>query len=229
MLGGMAERVCGSANPLHSDEAATATRLKNPPGADGFPLAAEWTAAPVIHFNADWQGLNSDPQRETQIRLLWSPDALFLRFQARYRTITVFADSDPNGRRDGLWDRDVAEVFLQPDSSDPLKYKEFEVSPNGMWIDLEIAHGEKRDLGSGLRRRTRIDKASGTWTAELVLPMRSLTSHFDPTASWRVNFFRVEGTSEPRFYSAWRPTGTVKPDFHVPSAFGKLIFAEKGQ
>lgn len=229
MLAGMTERVRGSANPLDSNEAAIAARLKDPLGADGFPLAAEWNAAPVVRFNADWQGLNSDPQRETQVRLLWSPDALFLRFEARYRTITVFADSDPNGRRDQLWDRDVAEVFLQPDSSDPLQYKEFEVGPNGMWIDLELSHGQKRNLASGLRRRTTIDKASGAWTAELVLPMKSLTSHFDPTASWRVNFFRVEGPSEPRFYSAWRPTGTAQPDFHVPSVFGKLIFAERAQ
>ena len=29
----------------------------------------------------------------------------------------LFEDSDPNGRRDHLWDRDVAEAFLQPDPS----------------------------------------------------------------------------------------------------------------
>ena len=30
------------------------------------------------------------------------------------------------------------EAFLQPDDSDPLIYKELEVSPNGFWIDLDI-------------------------------------------------------------------------------------------
>jgi alpha-galactosidase len=35
----------------------------------------------------------------------------------------------------------------------------------------------------------------------------------------------VEGATEPRFYSAWRPTGTAVPNFHVPEAFGQLIFA----
>jgi alpha-galactosidase len=224
MLAGMTERKRGSANSLDSSETAVAVRLKNLPRKDDFPSTAEWNAAPAIHFNADWRGLNPDAQRETQVRLRWSPEALFLRFEARYRSITVFADSEPNGRRDHLWDRDVAEVFLQPDSSDPLRYKEFEVSPNGLWIDLELSHGEKSDLKSGMQCRARIDKSSGTWIAELALPVKSLASHFDPTMSWRVNFFRVEGAVEPRFYSAWRPTGTPKPNFHVPEAFGKLVF-----
>jgi hypothetical protein len=226
MLAGMTTERPPSPFPAEPADTAVAVRLKNPPGRDGFPSTAEWNAAPEVRFNSDWQGRNPDAQRETQVRLLWSPEELFLRFEARYRTITVFADSDPNGRRDQLWDRDVAEVFLQPDSSDPMKYKEFEVSPNGMWIDLELSHGERRDLGSGLRRRTVIDRSGATWIAELAIPMKSLISHFDPAVPWRVNFFRVEGTVEPRFYSAWRPTGTSQPNFHVPEVFGRLVFGE---
>jgi len=56
------------------------------------------------------------------------------------------------------------------------------------------------------------------------LPMRSLAPLFDPRAVWRVNFFRVEGAAEPRFYSCWRPTNSPQPNFHVPEAFGKLSF-----
>src|SRR6202041_1747106 len=104
------------------------------------------------------------------------------------------------------------------------RYKEFEVSPNGFWIDLDIAPGEKRDLKSGFKRHARGHEKSKIWTAELILPMKSLTEHFDPAKAWRVNFFRVEGASEPRFYSAWQSTGTPSPNFHVPDAFGKLAF-----
>jgi alpha-galactosidase len=64
------------------------------------------------------------------------------------------------------------------------------------------------------------------WIAQLALPMKSLVERFDPVATWRVNFYRVEGPSEPRFYSAWQPTGTPVPNFHVPEAFGILIFAD---
>jgi hypothetical protein len=89
---------------------------------------------------------------------------------------------------------------------------------------LDIAPGEKRDLKSGLRRRVRIDEKSRMWKAELALPMKCLTPRFDPAGAWRVNFYRVEGPREPRFYSAWRPTGTPAPNFHVPESFGTLVF-----
>jgi len=205
---------------------ATAVRLLHATDPERFPHASAWQTAPPIHFNADWQGHRADPQRETEVRLLWTPETLFLKFQARFREITVFPDADPSGRRDHLWERDVAEAFLQPDSSAPLLYKEFEVSPNGMWIDLDLSHGQRSDLQSGLRRRVQLNEENRTWIAELALPMKCLTPSFDPTAIWRANFFRVEGPVEPRFYSAWQPTRTPQPNFHVPEAFGDLIFKE---
>lgn len=203
---------------------AVAIRMTEPGDASGFPKDSSWGLAAPLRFNADWQGKNPDPERETEVRLLWTREILFLRFRAKYRTITVFQDADPNGRRDQLWDRDVAEAFLQPDVSNLDRYKEFEVSPNGSWIDLDIAPGEKRNLESGLKRRVILDEARKIWVAELRIPMKCLAEKFNPAAKWRANFYRVEGASEPRFYSAWRPTGTAVPNFHVPQAFSELLF-----
>jgi alpha-galactosidase len=210
---------------LAADKTAVAVRMAELPDAEGFPRQSSWVLAAPLRFDADWQGKNADPERETEVRLLWTPETLFLRFRAKYRDITVFSDADPNGRRDQLWERDVAEVFLQPDPSQLRRYKEFEVSPNGFWIDLGIGPGEKHDLKSGLRRRVILDEAAKTWVAELALPMKCLVERFDPAAAWKVNFYRVEGAIEPRFYSAWRPTRTPAPNFHVPEAFGELVFA----
>jgi alpha-galactosidase len=205
---------------------ATAYRLFAAVDSQGFPPASAWEITPSIRFDADWQGKNNDPLRETEVRLLWTPQTLHLRFRARYRNLTVFPDSDPDGRRDLLWDRDVAEAFLQPNPSAARSYKEFEVSPNGSWIDLNISCGKKRDLRSGVTRRVSIDETNEQWIAELSIPMRSLTAQFDPHAIWRANFYRVEGPVEPRFYSAWCPTKTPQPNFHVPEAFGRLVFVE---
>jgi len=204
---------------------AVAVRMAGPADAEGFPTPASWEVAPSVRFEADWQGKNADPERETEVRMLWTSDTLYLRFRAKYRAITVFSDAEANGRRDQLWDRDVAEVFLQPNPAKPRRYKEFEVSPNGMWIDLEIAPGEKHDLKSRLRRRVVVNGVGKTWIAELALPMKCLVEKFDAAAIWRVNFYRVEGEKEPRFYSAWQPTGTPVPNFHVPKVFGRLVFA----
>jgi alpha-galactosidase len=188
------------------------------------PVASWQTAAPVV-FCSDWQGQNPDPGRSTEIRVLWTPGTLYLRFMCRYRELFLFPDADPSGRRDHLWDRDVAEAFLQPDPSQPRLYKEFEVSPNGMWIDLDISPSGGADLKSGLRRSVVLDEKLHIWSAEMAIPLKALTARFDPQAIWRANFYRVEGTKEPRAYFAWQPTGTPQPNFHVPSAFGKLRFA----
>jgi len=212
---------------MSNKRTAVAVRMTELADADGFPTPSSWEVSAPLHFNADWQGKNADPERETEVRLLWTPESLFVRFHAKYRTITVFPDAAPNGRRDQLWDRDVAEVFLQPDPTQLRRYKEFEVSPNGFWIDLDIAPGEKHDLKSGLRRRVILNEAAKTWLAEIALPMKCLVERFDPAAAWRVNFYRVEGAAEPRFYSAWQPTGTPSPNFHIPEAFGELVFVAR--
>jgi alpha-galactosidase len=187
--------------------------------------ATAWRSAHPIIFCSDWQGKNPDEQRETQVRALWSSQTLYLRFECRYRELYVFESSDPNGRRDHLWDRDVVEAFLQPDASRERYYREFEISPNGMWIDLDIFPGGLTDLKSGMQRSVVLDEKARRWSAELAIPLKAITPNFDPKEVWRANFYRVEGTKEPRAYLAWQPTGTPEPNFHVPSAFGRLWFA----
>jgi len=209
---------------LHPPNEVTAVQFTGALDAGGFPAAHAWDQAEPVSFNSDWQGKNADPQLETELRLMWTPASLFLRFRCRYRTLTVFDNSAANGRRDHLWDRDVAEVFLQPDPSQPRRYWEFEIAPNGMWIDLDIFPGGKGDPQSGMISQVVRNANEKVWTAELALPMRLLLTHFDPSSAWRVNFFRVEGATEPRFYSAWQPTHTPQPNFHVPEAFGVLRF-----
>jgi len=208
---------------------AAAAKLALPSLREGFPQDAAWATAVPVAFCADWQGRHPDPLRETEVRLLWSSDFLFIRFRARYRNIHVFPEAQT--RRDQLWLRDVAEVFLQPDAGDPAHYREFEISPNGSWLDLDIhldpGAGErhKSDLHCDLGSRVTVDVHARVWVAELALPIRCLTKQFRPGKSWRVNFFRVEGQEPERFYSAWLPTHTPQPNFHVPEAFGELRFS----
>jgi alpha-galactosidase len=192
---------------------------------DAANSAPEWQSAPPVRFHSDWQGKNPDPALETEVRVLWSPRFLYLRFVCRYRELFVFEDSEPNGRHDHLWDRDVAEAFLQPEPSVERHYKEFEIAPNGMWIDLDISPSGLAALKSGLTRSVHVDAQRKIWTAELAIPLRRVTAQFDSKKVWRANFYRVEGKAEPRQYLAWQPTHTPQPNFHVPKAFGTLRFA----
>src|SRR5215831_2012894 len=133
--------------PFHKLPTARALRLRETVAVRGFPDRAWWEKAPAIGFDHDWKGANADRGRATEVRVLWNPATLFLRFVANYRELHVFQDALPDGWRDQLWERDVAEAFLQPEDGHPLVYKELEVSPNGFWIDLNISHGQKEEMG----------------------------------------------------------------------------------
>jgi hypothetical protein len=202
-----------------------AVRLRQPVDASGFPVEQDWQRAKPITFCHDWQGQNEDPHRSTAVRLLWTSNHIYLRFCCRYRSIHVFPNADSNGRRDELWNRDVVEVFLQADRFGEKYYKEFEVSPNRQWLDLDITPQGLRHIASGMRSNVSVEEEDKTWTAVIAIPIAAITSAFDPVQSWRVNFFRCEGVEPQRFYSAWQPTETEKPSFHIPQKFGWLRFA----
>jgi len=198
-----------------------AKKIIAPPDADGLPTSNAWNEAMPEAFCSDWRGENPDPLRETEVRLLWSPDHLYIRFSCRYREIFVYEGG--NSRRDQLWTKDVAELFIQRSSDELMHYREFEISPNGDWLDLDIKAGQKYFLMCDLKSRA--VRNADNWIAELAIPMDSLTSDFNPDEIWRLNLFRIEGQEPKRFYSAWRPTYTTKPNFHVPERFGELLFA----
>jgi alpha-galactosidase len=192
---------------------------------DAINPAKEWENATPVSFCTDWQGKHLSPTRQTSVRVLWSQETLFVRFDCRYRELYLFDDAGPSRRRDHLWDRDVVEVFLQADRSQLNCYKEFEVAPNGLWIDLDVSSGVLRNLNSNLQCSATIDAENQTWAAELAIPIRPITPTFDRSLIWFVNFFRIEGRAEGRRYYAWQATNTPTPNFHVPSAFGRMRFS----
>ena len=207
-----------------NDRMITAAKLRTTLDLDGLPQPGAWQSANPIRFCADWQGHNADPQRQTEVRVLYSRDTLYFQFRANYRALYVY----PGGpqRRDELWNRDVAEVFLQPDHQSGRTYAEIEVSPNGDWIDLAITNGARSDLESKLKSRVTVHEAEKLWTAEIAIPMTSITKSFDPKRPWRANFFRVEAPEPNRFYSSWQATNTPQPNFHVPEVFATLKFEQ---
>ena len=88
-----------------------------------------------------------------------------------------------------MWPR----PFFSPIHRETHYYREFEVSPNGMWIDLDIFPGGLADLKSGLKKSVFLDEKGLRWAAELAIPIKALTPNFDPKAVWRANFYRIEG------------------------------------
>jgi hypothetical protein len=209
------------AGKIMSDTKIIAVKLGDMPGPDGLPSAVEWDKAAPVRFCSDWRGKNEDPRRETEVRILWSRHNLYVRFDCRYREIYV--NEKTSGRCDELWLKDVAEIFIRRGTDELRHYREFEISPNGDWLDLDINAGRKFFLMCDLK--TRVVRNDNRWVAELGIPMGCITQEFNADEVWRLNLFRIEGREPNRFYSAWQPTYTPNPNFHVPERFGELVFA----
>jgi hypothetical protein len=93
----------------------------------------------------------------------------------------------------------------------------------------------KTELGwtcENLRAATAIEYEAGApvlLRVVLRIPFASLgrTTPADGE-TWRANFFRIDRHPEwGDEYSAWSPTMKTPADFHVPAAFGTLLFSDR--
>ena len=194
---------------------------------DAHAAEPQWDHVPYAGFDLGHRNAGpAEPDRHTACRILWTPSFLYLRFDCRYRTLTLFDRSaaGPGGRLMGVWKRDVAEAFIQPDPSHPHIYREFDIAPNGLWIDLAIGSHDP-SWRSDARTSAAISPTHHTWRAEWAIPMRSLAAddseyRAQPGAIWRLNLFRQEGLPKDSF--EWSVSGA--PTFHIPARFGYLVF-----
>jgi len=167
----------------------------------------------------------------TEVTSVWTRDHLYFYFCCWFDELNVNPVWQTTESVPGLWEKDVVEVFLRPESCDD--YFEFEVSPLGQWLDVHIRK-PRVDVDyrwdSGLRVNARIDEPAGVWTALLAIPFAPLMDGFGERKhpnigdAWRLNLYRMAGEEPDREYLAWCPTFTAVPDFHVPSAFGNIMF-----
>ena len=179
-----------------------------------------WQALPRL---GAFRNIRGSEGALTQSAIAWDDRNLYAVF--------VCADRDPWSdmmQRDShLWDQEVVEVFLDPDS-DSKDYPELEVSPHNVVVDLLIpAPGAvsadvaaKWDI-SGLE--TAVAKHAAGWTVEIAIPWRSLKEagvDGPPKIGdrWRVGMYRIE-----------RPDGlaSYKKAADLRERAGKATGAEK--
>jgi Carbohydrate-binding family 9 len=187
-----------------------------------------WKHALPVAITHYWSGELAPFERHAEARIIWTPESLSVRFQCR-QAEPLIAIQNPrlDSKTIGLWDRDVAELFVAPNPNTPNEYFEFEAAPTGAWLDLGIStrpDGRETDwmYRSGMTAAARIE------TDHVLIAIRVPWSESLPKPErgdeWRANLCRCVGDGENRGYLAWRPTFSEKPNFHVPEAFGGLIF-----
>ena len=98
--------------------------------------------------------------RRAEARLLWSKSALHTRFVGpQNEPLVISTAPQTNVKTLGLWDRDVCEIFIAPDLSDPNSYFEFEGAPTAEWVDPAIRKSAARS-GNRLCIRFRMTAAA---------------------------------------------------------------------
>ena len=199
---------------------------------DGNLQKAVWKAADWVRIDHDMSGQKHYPQSETEVATVWTPRYVYFAYRCKYAVLNLFDDADPAVEKFELWTRDVVEVFLNPQPERVSHYYEFEVSPNNLWIDLEIDKDQSpfndASWDSGFDHATHIDPTHHVWTCEIRIPVASMgAKQISAGAEWRLNLFRADGPggdSQRRFLS-WStiPEGVT---FHAPTRFGIIQFAK---
>ena len=209
-------------------------RIKIAPVKNDFPVSElnnkAWKAANEILIDKYWSGENAPVGRRFKAKLLWSKTALYVRFEANQTEPPVVSDA-PNleNKTKGLWDRDVCEIFLAPNKAEFRKYFEFEIAPNGEWIDLGIHQKPDEritdwDYHSGMQSKAVIEK--GKTFAAIKVEWRAFGTTPNAGDVWLGNIFRCVGAGATRGYLTWQPTLTKEASFHVPEKFGEFEFVK---
>ncbi|MGQ9733084.1 MAG: carbohydrate-binding family 9-like protein, partial [Candidatus Zipacnadales bacterium] len=179
------------------------------------------------------------PTYPTRAKVLWDDENLYVGFEAEDPDIW-----SEHTQRDGpLWEGEVCEVYVDPDS-DGREYLEFEVNPLNTVIDLKIpreedgtplqvsvatkwnAEGWRTAVAVEGEVQNRTDR-DRSWSVEMAIPLTNFAPLGGPPPkvgdTWRLQLYRIDRSNtlkEPEF-SSWSPTDT----FHRPSQFGRLTFA----
>ena len=189
------------------------------------PAAPQWKDVNGIFMENGPKG-DAVPGHRTEVRSRWTKNNVYFLFICPYETLHLKPAPSVKRETYSLWDWDVAEVFVGSDFEHINRYKEFEISPRGEWVDLDIdrnaMNGEKAWLwNSKFQSKARIDANKRIWYGEMRIPLASIDTRAPAAGNeMRINFYRCQGPPPNRKFIAWQPT--QDNSFHVPEAFGRM-------
>jgi hypothetical protein len=189
----------------------------------------EWEWARAVQLPPLLLADGSGPAlQQTIIRVCYNEQALFVRFDCDDRDIWgTFTERDA-----AIYDEEVVELFIGLGDATPVDYYEFEVSPNGVMLDLTVhsPNGNRDGMVAdfawncpGLQWAAGRDDANQHWWAVMAIPWAEIGAKDQLPKLWRANFYRIERPrdGDPEF-SCWSPTMTDPADYHRPAYFGVL-------
>jgi hypothetical protein len=189
------------------------------------PNAPEWKNVKGVLADRGPRG-DVTPGHRTEIRARWTDQNLYLLFICPYEELYLIQNPSTTTETNKLWEWDVAEAFIGSDFQNIKHYTEFQVSPQGEWVDLDIDRttdppNHNWEWNSGFEVKARLLKEQKVWYGAMRIPFAKI----DPRApkvgnELRVNFYRLQGPPPNRKGIAWQPTKSNS--YHVPEAFGLM-------
>jgi hypothetical protein len=194
------------------------------------PTSEFWRASRPVYMEKDHLG-KTIPRYRTEVRTRWTKDNLYFLFVCPYEELHLKPAPNTQKETYELWNWDVAEVFIGSDFTNIRRYKEFEVSPQGEWVDLDIDlnkphHEDGWVWNSGFEVKARIDEATHIWYGAMRIPLAAIDTRPPVVGNTlRINLFRSQGAPPHQQAVTWQPP--MEGSFHVPERFGLMRLVEK--
>lgn len=174
-------------------------------------------------------------EEETKMKILYSNTGLYFLFSCADKLITATMNSDFMD----LWNEDVVEVFLWPDTNDTL-YFEYELSPLNYELPILVSNSahdltrwqpfhyeadRKTSHRVDIVKDPQNDSLVTGWNAEFFIPYKLLRPlndiHHASKTKWRANFYWLDYDSKEPAAWSWKKT---QGDFHDVKSFGIIEF-----
>ena len=200
----------------------------------------EPSADPNSSFWKDIKGVVVDrsvlgelvPTFRSEVRSRWTNKYLYFLAIAPYQELNLRPNPDTKTETYKLWEYDCFEVYLGSDFDHINRYREFQMSPQGEFLDLDIdstkprpGWNDERLWNSGMTVKAHIDEAKKMWYGEMRIPVTAVdTRPAKEGNEMRINFCLQDGKVPNRRFIGWQPLGVWNP--HRPEKFGLLRLAK---
>jgi len=195
------------------------------------PESKFWKNIDPLIINKSILGAPAD-NLKSEARSRWTDEYLYFLFSGPFEEQVLKPDPDTINETFRLWQWDDFELYIGADFENINLYREFEVSPQGEFLDLNInseipnaGHNDERLWDSGFKVKARVDHENKQWYAELKIPVDSFDKRKPEAGNkFRVNIYRLQGPQYDRDFLAWKPTMVWNP--HHPEVFGIMELAK---